>query len=260
MRFEIEVTLAGKRFKYAISFDWPDTFREARILDEAFRWMVKTSMHSQQAVYLPGGPGFGLDWHVFALPVITERPPARAIQKLQGIFCVDCSHRTLPKIYEGLLRAAVRRIVDDAANFASCLRGLLVKKPAAYGAFDGYVRQVIPDFSSIDHDDRGKEARQLMVTFKRPDSDESLRVEFDIPLGSAKNASSSVHTLLHPPHPASRSSACGMSLIIIFPFQKSVSSSPVCERWRAVAGNSSRRATSRDDPRILRSKHLRPYT
>jgi len=35
MRFEIEVTLTGRRFKYTISFDWPDTFREARILDES---------------------------------------------------------------------------------------------------------------------------------------------------------------------------------------------------------------------------------
>ncbi len=35
MRFEIELTLSGKRFKYAVSFEWPATFREARILDES---------------------------------------------------------------------------------------------------------------------------------------------------------------------------------------------------------------------------------
>src|SRR5437016_12227698 len=35
MRFEVELTLAGKRFTYAISFEWPANFREARILDES---------------------------------------------------------------------------------------------------------------------------------------------------------------------------------------------------------------------------------
>jgi predicted ATPase len=67
----------------------------------------------------------------------------------------------------------------DGSNFASCLRSLLVKKPAAYSAFDGYVKEVIPDFSSIDHEDRGKDGHQLMVNFKRPGADEILRVEFD---------------------------------------------------------------------------------
>src|SRR5271165_2743983 len=35
MRFEIEVTLKQKRFNYAISFEWPENFREARIFDES---------------------------------------------------------------------------------------------------------------------------------------------------------------------------------------------------------------------------------
>src|SRR6266404_3583656 len=34
MRFEVELPLAQKRFKYAVSFEWPPNFREARILDE----------------------------------------------------------------------------------------------------------------------------------------------------------------------------------------------------------------------------------
>ena len=55
-----------------------------------------------------------------------------------------------------------------------------MKKPAAYGApLTPTVREVIPDFSSIDHEERGKNGQQLMVTFKRLESDDSLRVEFD---------------------------------------------------------------------------------
>ena len=33
MRFEVELTLTEKRFRYAITFEYPPKFHEARILD-----------------------------------------------------------------------------------------------------------------------------------------------------------------------------------------------------------------------------------
>ncbi|HEX4123264.1 MAG TPA: AAA family ATPase [Tepidisphaeraceae bacterium] len=180
MRFEIEVSLTGKHFKYAISFDWPDTFREARILDESLSvdgQAIFTRHHAQ--VQLPGGGNFGLDWHVFALPVINERPPGRAIQDLKAFFASIVLIAPNPTEMSGFSEQPSVELEHDASNFASCLRSLLVRKPAVYSALDAYVREVIPDFSSIDHEDRGKDGQQLMVNFKRPDADESLRVEFD---------------------------------------------------------------------------------
>ncbi len=44
MRFEVEVMLAKKRFKYAVSFEWPTTFREARILDEGLLTLMETRL------------------------------------------------------------------------------------------------------------------------------------------------------------------------------------------------------------------------
>ncbi|HEX5445514.1 MAG TPA: ATP-binding protein, partial [Pirellulales bacterium] len=35
MRLEVDLSLSGKRFTYAVSFEWPANFREARILDES---------------------------------------------------------------------------------------------------------------------------------------------------------------------------------------------------------------------------------
>jgi ABC-type cobalamin/Fe3+-siderophores transport system ATPase subunit len=180
MRFEIDVTLAGRRFKYAISFDWPDTFREARILDESLAVDGQDIFTRHQAqVQLPGGGNFGLDWHVFALPVINERPPGRAIQDLKAFLAAMVLIAPIPAAMSGFSEQPSVELEHDGSNFASCLRSLLVKKPAAYSAFDGYVKEVIPDFSSIDHEDRGKDGHQLMVNFKRPGADEILRVEFD---------------------------------------------------------------------------------
>jgi DNA repair exonuclease SbcCD ATPase subunit len=62
MRFEAELTLGDKRFKYAISFEWPAKFREARILDETLSVDgndIFTRHHSQ--IQLTGGHSFGLD-------------------------------------------------------------------------------------------------------------------------------------------------------------------------------------------------------
>jgi len=180
MRFEIELKLAGKRFKYAIAFEWPDSYREARILEENLSvddQTIFTRHHAQ--VQQTGSGNFGLDWHVFALPVINERPPSRAVQDLKSFFASIILIAPIPATMPGFSEQPSVELEQNGSNFAACLRSLLVKKPAAYSTLDAYLKNVIPDFSSIDHEDSGKEGQQLMVNFKRPDADESLRVEFD---------------------------------------------------------------------------------
>ena len=88
MRFEVELALAGKRFKYTISFEWPPEVPRGTHL-----WMKAYSVDGsaiftrhQAQVQLSGGSTFGLDWHIFALPVINERPPARSIQDVKAFF------------------------------------------------------------------------------------------------------------------------------------------------------------------------------
>ena len=39
MRFEVEATLANRRFKYAISFEMPENFREAHVAERNCRLM-----------------------------------------------------------------------------------------------------------------------------------------------------------------------------------------------------------------------------
>jgi hypothetical protein len=181
MRFEIELALDGKRFIYAVSFDWPANFREARILDEALTVDGQPVFTRQQAqVTLPGSKPFGLDWHVFALSVVNETPPGTSIQDLKTFFSRSLLPLApAPARMDGFSEATTDFLDEEAMNFASCLRGLLEKKPAAYGALETFLRTVITDFSSLYHDDRGKTGKQLMIVFKRPDTDESFRVEFD---------------------------------------------------------------------------------
>ena len=180
MRFEIDVALASKHFVYAVAFDWPDDFREARILEESLSVDRHPIFCREQAqVTLANGASFGLDWHVFALPVINEKPPERSIQDLKTFLASLMLMAPVPTNMTGFSDQPTAELKEDASNFASCLRGLFERKPAAYGKFDEFVRSVFPDFSAIENEDRGKDGKQLMVTFKRLDPEEILRVEFD---------------------------------------------------------------------------------
>ncbi len=180
IRIEITLTIAGKRFVYAISFDWPANYREARILDEKLTVDAQLVFNRhQEQVSLPGNSPFGLDWHVFALSVINEKPPATSIRDFKAFLASLVLMAPVPAHMDGFSEKPTDRLGEEASNFASCLRGLLEKKPAVYSALESFLRTVITDFSSLDHDDRGKAGKQLMVAFKRPNADESFRVEFD---------------------------------------------------------------------------------
>ena len=179
MRFEVELTLSGKQFKYAVSFEWPETFREARILDESLSvdGQVIFTRHQAQ-IHLSGGAAFGLDWHIVALPVINERPGERAIQDIKTFFACMILIAPIPAKMTGFSEEPSMELQDDAANYASCLRGLLGQKPAAYSEFDSYVKTVIPDFSSIENIERGESGTQLIVKFEQQNPQRSLSVEF----------------------------------------------------------------------------------
>ncbi|MDB5347589.1 MAG: hypothetical protein JWP89_5966 [Schlesneria sp.] len=180
MRFEIEVAKSGKKFVYAVSFDWPDNFREARILDESLVVDGRAIFTRQQAVVdIAGGNSFGLDWHVFAIQIINERPSGSSVDELKTYLASLMLVSPIPANMLGFSDQSTDALNEDASNYASCLRGLLEKKPAAYGAFDTFLRSIRPDFSSIENVDRGKDGKQLMVTFMGQESEETLTVEFD---------------------------------------------------------------------------------
>jgi ABC-type cobalamin/Fe3+-siderophores transport system ATPase subunit len=179
MRFELGVTLSNRRFKYALSLEWPSKFREARILEESLSVDGESIFTRHQAqVQLSGGSAFGLDWHIFALPVINERPGERSLQDIKTFFATMILIAPIPANMTGFSEEPSMELQPDAANFASCLRALLGHKPAAYSVFDAYVKTMIPDFSSIENVERGESGTQLIVKFEQPDSRRSLSVAF----------------------------------------------------------------------------------
>ena len=188
MQFEVDAALAGNRYQYRVSFEWPEGFYEARILEESLsRDGVSVFTRQQGQVQLAGGSAFGLDWHVFALPVINEKPPSRSLQDVKAFFAGMLLLAPIPQRMKGFSEEPATELDYDALNYAACLRSLLQQKPKAYSEFESFVKGrtdgekgVIPDFSSIENRERGKEGgSQLVVTVQPPGSRETLSFDLD---------------------------------------------------------------------------------
>lgn len=179
IRFVIHASLDERRFKYAVSFEWPERFREARILEESLTVDgVSIFMRERAEIQLGTGAKFGLDWHVLALPVINEPAEERTIQDVRSYFASLILIAPIPARMTGYSEEPTLELDGDAANYASCLRALLGHKPAAYGVFESHLRTAIPDFASIENVERGESGTQLMVNFQDKKSGRSLTIEF----------------------------------------------------------------------------------
>ena len=181
MRFEAGLNLNGKRFEYSISFEWPSSFHEARILGENLTSEGEVVFSRKEAeVSLAGRSTFALDWHVFAMPIINERPPARSIQEVRAFFEGIVILDPIPQQMSGFSKEPLSHLDLHAVDYASCLRALLQQRPKAYSEFEAYITTVMPDFSSIENDDRGKEGgSQLIVTFEQSESRRVHQLNFD---------------------------------------------------------------------------------
>ncbi|MGH7193078.1 MAG: AAA family ATPase, partial [Candidatus Saccharimonadales bacterium] len=139
MRLEVDLALHDQRFKYAVSFEWPANFREARIFEESLSVDGQAIFTRQQAqTQVSGGPAFGIDWHLFALPIINERPGGRAIQDIKTFFASMILIAPIPAKITGFSEETSIELEYDASNYASCLKALLAQKPAAYSVFESY--------------------------------------------------------------------------------------------------------------------------
>ncbi len=179
MRFELDLTLTGKKFNYAISFEMPDKFREARVESESLSVDGSAIFSRKLAqVDLPGGTNFGLDWHVAALPVFNERGGEGAIQQLKSFLASALLIAPIPSEMSGFSEEESFGLLENAGNFAAWMNTFLRRYPSAYLIVEKYLKSVIPDFQAIENLPRGESGTQLNIRFAREDPPDSFSVEF----------------------------------------------------------------------------------
>ena len=178
MRFEVSALLRDKLFAYAIAFEFPRNFREARVVSESLTIDgVLVFQRTEADVQLESGASFRLDWHVPALPVIHLQPGSDSIDQLKSFFADMVLISPVPANMTGYSAEETGELDKDASNIASWIFDLLGRRPAAYQDIVHYLQQTIPDLSSFGGEPRGDGGRQLQVHFEQDNAD-PLIVDF----------------------------------------------------------------------------------
>ncbi len=183
MRFEIEVDLNDKAYKYAIAFEFPSGFRELRVLEEKLLVEGEPVYTRQVAqVQLPKSAQdkeakFLIDWHLVALPIVHEQSnndPLFIFRQWLGRMLIL---RPLPRLISGDSQEETLQPDPDVRNFGAWFSGLLAYAPAAYSKIDAYLKEAMPDLKDIKNPVVGKDSRSLTVHFSNRQG--TLNVPFE---------------------------------------------------------------------------------
>jgi predicted ATPase len=172
IRFEIEVILDEKLFKYALALELPEKFKELRVFEEhlIFSGNPIFSRKRAQVTLFKSSQNheaqFQVDWHLAALPVIQEQSETDPL----GIFRTWLSRMIIlapiPSLMTGGSSGETLEPKRDSSNFGEWFSGLLSRYPASYTQIDNYLREVMPDIQDFLNEPVGKDSKNMLVRFQ----------------------------------------------------------------------------------------------
>jgi ABC-type cobalamin/Fe3+-siderophores transport system ATPase subunit len=180
IRFEIEVLLEGKLYKYVLALELPEGFRELRVFEENLLVAgepIYSRKESQVTLASRNREAqFSVDWHLIALSVIQEQSETDPLR----IFRTWLAHMVIlapiPSLMNGESNGETLEPKQDGSNFGEWFSGLLSRYPAAYREIDKYLQAVMPDISDIQNELIGKDFKSMVVRFEK--NSRNLSVDF----------------------------------------------------------------------------------
>lgn len=180
IRFEIEVLLEDKLYKYALAFELPESFRELRVFEEQLliEGNPVYSRKEAQVTLVSGNreAQFLVDWHLVALPVIQEQSEVDPLHIFKTWLARMIILAPIPALMTGDSHGETLEPKQDGSNFGEWFSGLLSRYPAAYTQADKYLRDVMPDIQDFFNELIGKDARSMVVRFDANNA--TLSVDF----------------------------------------------------------------------------------
>lgn len=180
IRFEIEVLLEEKLYKYILAFELPENFKELRVSEEQLI-VTGNSIYSRSGAQvtlrrnlLNSEAGFGVDWHLVALPIIQEQSETDPLHIFKTWLARMIILAPIPSLMTGDSTGDTLEPMKNASNFGGWFSGLLSRYPAAYTQADRYLREVMPDIQDFLNEKIGKDAKSMIVRF------ESNNAEFNV--------------------------------------------------------------------------------
>lgn len=184
IRFEIEVLLEDKLYKYVLALDLPEKFRELRVFEEQLlvagdpiysrkeaQVTLHTSSQNREAQ-------FRVDWHLVALPVIQEQSEADPLHIFKTWLARAIILAPIPSLMTGDSNGETLEPKRDGSNFGEWVSGLLSRYPAAYTQMvDKYLLEVMPDIQDFLNELIGKDSKSMIVRFEANNA--NLSIEFN---------------------------------------------------------------------------------
>jgi predicted ATPase len=171
VRFEIEVDLHAKVYRYEIAFEHPSGFKELRVLEEKLV-IDGQSFYSRQTaeVHLTKEGqsrevDFRIDWHLVALPLIQERSIYDPLFVFKQWLARMLILQPVPSSITGDSQEETLQPNLHVTNFGDWFSGVLADAPSSYTSIDRFIKQVMPDLADIKNPPSGKDSRSLMVQF-----------------------------------------------------------------------------------------------
>lgn len=184
IRFEIELSLDGRKFVYSIALELPEKFKELRVLEERLEVDGKSVFNRNQAtVALAKGAvpqadaQFSVDWHVVALSLIQTRPKDDPVHALKSWLAHMVILAPYPKAMSSTSTDETLYPTIDGSNIGDWLTGLLSLYPASYATIDKHLRGTMPDIKDFFNEPIGKDAKRLLVNFAAQNKKLSLSFE-----------------------------------------------------------------------------------
>jgi ABC-type cobalamin/Fe3+-siderophores transport system ATPase subunit len=181
MRFEIEAELPHQTiYTYTIAFEFPQGFRELRVLDEkltANGEPVFTRQFAQVQLERIETASFRMDWHLAALPVVQQKSDDDPIFIFRQWLANTLIIRPIPPIIRGDSDEETLRPNSQMTNLGAWFSGVLASAPSAYTKIDSYLKQVMPDLQDIKNPTIARESRTLIFQFSRGHENISLPFE-----------------------------------------------------------------------------------
>ncbi|WP_338022488.1 AAA family ATPase [Argonema antarcticum] len=183
IRFEIEVLLENKLYKYVLAFELPEKFKELRVFEEELlvsgdtiysrkeaQVTLRKSAQNSEAQFL-------VDWHLVALPVIQDQSETDPLRIFKTWLARTIILAPIPNLMTGDSNGETLEPKRDGSNFGEWFSGLLSRYPAAYTQIvDKYLREVMPDIQDFLNELIGKDSKSMIVRFEANNA--NLSVDF----------------------------------------------------------------------------------
>ena len=182
IRFEIEVLIENKLYKYALALELPEKFKELRVFEEQLLVAgdpIYSRKEAQVSLYNSSQnreAQFLVDWHLVALPVIQKQSETDPLHIFKTWLAHMIILAPIPSLMTGDSNGETLEPKREGSNIGEWFSGLLGRYPAAYTQVDQYLREVMPDIKDFLNELIGKDFKSMIVRFE--ENNANLSVNF----------------------------------------------------------------------------------